>query len=250
MAKQKKPLGESLVEEGIITREELKRAQEEEKRTGSRLRKVLVKMGLVAEEDLVSFLSTKLGIPRIELSNCLIDPKVIELVPDGLAKKHELIPVVKIGNRLTCAMVDPWNIYALDEVGTKTNLIIEPAVATETEIKKALAEHYGAKGSIEELIKTMDKQKLGSDTGKEIDLKKLEAVVQEPVVIKLVNLLVLKAVQEGASDIHIEPEDNKLSIRFRVDGVLHEEPSPPKHLQSAIISRVKILANMDIAERR
>jgi len=109
--KQKKSLGESLVEEGIITTEQFKQVQAEEKRTGQRLRNVLVKMGFIAEEDLVTFLSDKLGLPRIELGNYLIDPKIVELVPEALARKYELIPVLKIGNRLTCAMVDPWVIY-------------------------------------------------------------------------------------------------------------------------------------------
>ena len=122
MVKEKKSLGESLVEEGIITSEQLKQAQEEEKRTGQRLRNVLIKMGLIAEEDLVTFLSQKLGLPRIELGNCLIDPKIVELVPEALARKYELIPVLKIGNRLTCAMVDPWNIFALDEIRAKTKI--------------------------------------------------------------------------------------------------------------------------------
>ncbi len=125
MAKrEKKSLGQSLVEEGIITPEQLEQAQAEEKHLGLRLRKILVKMGLIAEEDLVVFLSTKLGLPRIELGNYLIDPKITELVPEDLARKYELIPVLKIGNRLTCAMVDPWNVFALDEVRMKTNLII------------------------------------------------------------------------------------------------------------------------------
>src|SRR3989338_1737608 len=114
MAKEKKSLGESLVEEGIITSEQLKQAQTEEKRQGLRLRQVLVKLGFIAEEDLVAFLSIKLGLPRIELTNYLIDPKIIELVPEELARRHQLIPVLKIGNRLTCAMIDPWNIFALD----------------------------------------------------------------------------------------------------------------------------------------
>ncbi|MCX5698452.1 MAG: type II secretion system ATPase GspE [Candidatus Omnitrophica bacterium] len=251
MAKeQKKSLGESLAEEGIITAEQLKQAREEEKRTGQRLRNILVKMGLIAEEDLVALISEKLGLPRIELSNYLIDPKIVELVPEALARKYELIPVLKIGNRLTCAMVDPWNIFALDEIRAKTNLIIEPAVATESEIKQALNEHYGAKGSMEDLIKTIDEKKLGIEAGKEIDAKKLQGIVEEPVVIKLVNLIIMQAVKEGASDIHIEPEEEALNIRLRVDGMLHEISSPPKHLQSAIISRIKILANLDIAERR
>ena len=248
--KEKKSLGESLVEEGIITPQQLKQVQAEEKRTRQRLWKVLVKMGFIAEEDLVSFLSTKFSLPRIELGNYLIDPKIIELVPENLARKYELLPVLKIGNRLTCAMVDPWNVFALDEIRMKTNLIIEPAVSTETEIKKALDEHYGAKGTMEDLIKSIDEGKLGIEEGKDIELKKLEGIVEEPVVIKLVNLIVMKAIRERASDIHIEPEEATLRTRFRVDGMLCEGSSPPKYLQSAIISRIKIMANLDIAERR
>lgn len=248
--KERKSLGESLVEEGIITIEQLKQAQSEEKRTGQRLRNVLVKMGFIAEEDLVSFLSDKLGLPKMDIGNYLIDPKIVELVPESLARKYELIPVLKIGNRLTCAMVDPWNIFALDEIRMKTNLTIEPAVATGSEIKKALNQYYGAKGSMEDLIKSIDAEKLGVKEGIEIDVKRLQGIVEEPVVIKLVNLIVMKAVQERASDIHIEPEEGMLKTRFRVDGMLHEVSPPPKYLQSAIISRIKIMASLDIAERR
>jgi len=248
--KERMSLSESLVEEGIITIEQLKQAQEEEKRTGQRLRNVLVKLGFIAEEDLVSFISDKLGLPKIELGNYLIDSKIVELVPEALARKYELIPVLKIGDRLTCAMVDPWNIFALDEIRARTNLVIEPAVTTETELKKALNEHYGAKGSMEDLIKTIDEKKLGIEAGKEIDTKKLRGIVEEPIVIKLVNLIIMQAIKEGASDIHIEPEEEVLKTRFRADGMLHEISSPPKHLQSAIISRIKIMANLNIAERR
>ena len=250
MVKQKKSLGESLLEDGIITAEQLKQAQAEEKRSGSRLRTVLVKLGFVSEEDLVAFLSDQMGLPRIELESYLIDPKIIELVPEDLARKHELIPVLKIGNRLTCAMVDPGNIFALDAVRARTNLIIEPAVATEREIKKALDEHYSAKGSMEELIKSIDEEKLGIEGGKEIDAKKMQEIVEEPVVIKLVNLTIMQAVKQGASDIHLEPEEEMFKIRFRIDGILHEVEAPPKHLQLAITSRIKIMANLDIAERR
>lgn len=247
--RQKKSLGESLVEEGIITLEQLREVKEEEKRSGTRLRKVLVNKGLIAEEDLVAFLSNKLGLPRIELSNYLISSKIIEFVPEGLARKYELIPVLKIGNRLTCAMVDPWNVFALDEVRAATGFIIEPAVATETEIRKALNEHYGAKGTIEEIIKSIDQEKPLLEQ-KSIDANELQGIAEEPVVIKLVNLIIVKAIGERASDIHIEPQEDTLRIRFRVDGMLHEVDSPPKHIQSAIISRIKIMANLDIAERR
>lgn len=249
MAKQKKSLGESLIDEGMLTAEQLKKAQDEEKRTGQRLRNVLVKLGFIDEGDLVQFVSDKLGIPRIELSNYIIDPKIIELVPEAIARKYGVIPVLKIGSRLTCAMTDPWNIFAIDEIRTATGLTVEPAVATDAEIKKALNEHYGAKGSMEDLIKSIDEEKLGI-SDKEPDLKKLQGIVEEPLVIKLVNLIIMKAIKEGASDIHIEPEESELKVRIRVDGILRAIDSPPKHLQSAIISRVKIMANLDIAERR
>ena len=248
--KDKKSLGESLVDEGIVTAEQLKQAQTEAKRQGLRLRQALVKMGFIAEDDLVAFLSSKLGLPKIELGNYLIDSKIVELVPEPLARKYVLIPVLKIGNRLTCAMLDPWNIFALDEIRMKTNLIIEPAVATEEEIKKSIDQYYGAKGSMADLIKSMDEGKLAVKKEEEIDTKKLKGMVEEPLVIRLVNLIIMEAVQERASDIHIEPEENVLKTRFRVDGVLHEVDSPPKHLQSTIISRIKIMASLDIAERR
>lgn len=254
MAKKRKlSLGDSLVEDGIITDQQLKEAQADERKTGVHLRKVIVKMGFIKEGDLVEFLSDKLGLPKIELGNYLIDPEMAELVPEGLARKYELIPVFKIGNRLTCAMIDPWNVFALDELRIKTNLIIEPAVAEESEIHKALDACYGAKGTIEDVIKSIDAEegdlaKAAKDTG--LDAKKLEDMVEEPVVIKIVNLIIVKAVSEGASDIHIEPEGGTLKTRVRVDGVLREILSPPKQLQSAVISRIKIMANLDISEKR
>jgi len=252
MAKQaKKPLGEWLVEQGIIDQKTLEEAQAEEKASGEPLRKVLIKLGSVNEEDMVNFISQQMDVPRIDLSNYLIDSKVVDLVPELLARKHQLVPILKIGRGLTCAMVDPLNIFALDEVGAKTGLTIEPAVATETEIKKALDEAYTVKGSMEDVIKSMDEQKVGVvEKGEEIELSELKGMVEEPPVIRLVNMMIMDAVQERASDIHIEPEENKLSIRFRIDGVLRQEKMPPKHFQSAIISRVKVLANLDIAERR
>ncbi|HQP10777.1 MAG TPA: GspE/PulE family protein, partial [Candidatus Omnitrophota bacterium] len=195
--------------------------------------------------------SQHMGIQRIDLSNYLIDAKIIDLVPEALARKHQLVPILKIGRNLTCAMVDPLNIFALDELRAKTGLTIEPAVATETEIKKALNESYTVKGSMDDVIKSMDAQKIGVvEKDEEIEISKLRGMVEDPPVIRLVNMMIMDAVQEGVSDIHIEPEEDKLSIRFRIDGVLRHEKAPPKHFQSAIISRIKVLANLDIAERR
>ncbi|MDD5449475.1 MAG: GspE/PulE family protein [Candidatus Omnitrophica bacterium] len=250
MKKERKSLGESLVEAGILTAEQLKQAEADEGYSGQRLRDTLVRLGFIAEEDLVTFLSDKLGLPRIDLANYIIDPKIVELVSEELARKYQVIPVLKIGNRLTCAMLDPWDIFAMDEIRAKTDMIIEPAIATAAEIRRALDEYYGAKGSMEDLIKSIDQERLDIKDGREIDTNKLKGIVEEPVVIKLVNLIIMKAIQERASDIHIEPEEGALKTRLRVDGMLHEISSPPKYLQSAIASRIKIMANLDIAERR
>jgi type IV pilus assembly protein PilB len=250
MPRNKTSLAESLVGDGLLTKEQLAKAHAEEKRSGERLRKVIVRLGFVNEEDLVSFLSGKWDVPRIELSNQLINPAVIENIPEALARKYELIPILKIGKRLTCAMVDPLNIFALDEVRMKTGFTIEPAVATEQEIKKALNEYYGAKGTLKELVQSIDEKKLGIKEGQEVSVKELEGMVEEPVVIRLVNLIIMQALREGASDVHIQPEEDNLQIRFRVDGMLHESDAPPKHLHSAIVSRIKVLADLDIAERR
>jgi type IV pilus assembly protein PilB len=245
-------LGESLVEEGIITKDQLKTAQAEEKATGQRLRKTIVKMGMLTEQGMVDFISSSLSVPKVELTNYLIDPKIAELIPEDLARKYELIPVFKIGKRLTCAMVDPWNVFALDEVRMKTGLTIEPAVAEEGEIKRALGEYYGTKGSIEDVISSINNEETAAlkATQETQDARELENVAEEPVVVKLVNLILLKAIQEGASDIHIEPEEDRLKTRIRVDGILHQITSPPKHLQSAVISRLKIMSDLNIAERR
>ena len=248
--KEKKTLAEWLQEQGVISPNVLEEARAKERETGKSLRKILVESGALSEEDMVNFIAQQMGITRIELSNYLIDTKVIDCIPEVLARKYQLIPVLKIGKNVTCAMVDPLNIFALDEVRMKTGFTIDPAVATETEVRKALDEYYGVKGTMEEVIQGLDEKKLGIREGEEIELKRLEGIAEEPPVVRLVNMMVMEAVRENASDIHIEPEEDSLSIRFRVDGILHEKQSPSKHFQSAIISRIKVLANLDIAERR
>ena len=172
------------------------------------------------------------------------------MIPEALARKHLLIPILRIGNDLTVAMVDPSDVFALDELHMKTGLSIEPALAAETDVKKALEQHYSVKGTMEEVIENLDREKLEIKPGQETELKKLQGIVEEPPVIKLVNMMVVEAVRQGASDIHIEPEEDTLKIRFRIDGLLHERTGPPKYLQSAVISRIKIMADLDISERR
>ena len=250
MAKEKKTLPETLLEIGLLTAGQLKEAQREEKETGQPLRRVIVQKGFISEDDLVAFLSSNMNLPRIELANYIIDPAVISLIPEELARKHQIVPVFKIGNSLTCAMFDPLNIFAVDEVRNKICFDIDPAVATEKEIKRALDEYYSAKGNIQDIIKTIDKERLGLKDGQELELKKLQEISGEAPVVRLVNLMIMQAVHDAASDIHIEPDEEDLKVRCRVDGILHDYPAIPKYLQSALSSRIKVLANLNIAERR
>ena len=250
MAKEKKTLPETLVEIGLLTAGQVKEAQREEKETGQPLRRVIVQKGFISEDDLVAFLSSNMNLPRIELASYIIEPEVISLIPEELARKHQIVPVFKIGNSLTCAMFDPLNIFAIDEVRNKIGFDIDPAVATEKEIKRALDEYYSAKGNIQDIIKTIDKERLGLKEGQELELKKLQEISGEAPVVRLVNLMIMQAVHDAASDIHIEPDEEDLKVRCRVDGILHDYPAIPKYLQSALSSRIKVLANLNIAERR
>ena len=250
MAKQKKSLVETLVEIGLLTIQQAKEAQAIEQDSKQPFRKIIVQKGFISDEDLVSFIASNMNLPRIELDNYIIDPGIIELVPEELARKYQIIPVLKIGNSLTCAMYDPLNIFAIDDLRHKTGFDIEPAVATEREIKKALDEHYGARGSIEDILKNIDQERLGLKEGEELELKKLQEISGEPPVVRLVNLTIVSALTDTASDIHIEPEEDIIKVRYRIDGILHDRTALPKYLQSAIISRLKILSNLNIAERR
>ncbi len=248
--KERKSLGEAMLEQGLITPEKLKKAREEAERTKESLRHVLVKLGMVEEEDILSFIEEQMGIPRIDFSNYIIDPKVIDLIPESLARKNLLIPIFKIGDTLTIAMVDPMDIFAIDEACLKTGCQVEPVVVGEKDLLKVFDQYYGSRGTMEDIVKSIDKEKFGLKEGEEPELKALAGLVEEAPVVKLVNLIIMEAIKSGASDIHVEPEENALRTRYRVDGVLHEATTPPKHLQSAVISRIKILSGMDIAERR
>jgi len=249
--RQRKSLGESLVEQKLITDEQLKSAIRESENTNEPLRKVLVKMALVSEEDIVTFFEEQLGIPRIDLRNYLIDAKVLSLIPESLAKKYNLIPLFKTGDILTIATADPLNVVALDEIRIKTKSNIEPAVATESELKNAITQYYGIGGSIEDVIKSIDMKTLAIEEGKEeTEPEKLRNIAEEAPIIKLVNLIILQAIRDKASDIHVEPEEESLKVRFRVDGILHEQATIPKQMQAAVLSRIKIMSDMNIATKR
>lgn len=224
-------IGALLLEKRLITQQQWEHARMEEGGGAEGIHKTLILLGYISEDAMVDFIAEELGIPRIELDSLTIDPKVIELIPESLAQKHRVIPVFKTGNCLTCAMSDVFNVVALDEIAMKVGLVIAPAIATEKEIKKALTIYYSTQGT------------LGADTN-------TSRLVEEAPVIKFVNLMIAKAVALSASDIHIEPEENTIKIRYRIDGILYLQPSPLKEFQLAINSRIKIMADLNISESR
>jgi len=245
MAKKQDTI-ELLKEKGLITQEHLKKATEEMRKTGLPLAKALEKLGFITEEEIASTIADTVGVPYMDLTDYLIDPEVIKLVPESIAKKHKAVPLFKIGNTLTLAMVDPRDIIAIDDIRRRIKVgSIDSVLASEKGIQRVIDSYYGAIGTVDDVIKGIDKSKL-EVKGKE----GISEAAGEPPVIKLVNLIVTQAVKDKASDIHIEPDEEMVRIRYRIDGILHEVNTIPKHLQSPVISRVKILAKMDIAEQR
>ena len=250
-------LGDLLVAEGLINREQLQRALLAQKGTTEKLGSLLVRLSLVNEDQLVGFLARQYGIPSVTLSQLDIDPDVLKLVPAQMARKYEIVPVERKGNVLTLAMADPTNVFALDDVTFLTNLQVQPSVAPQGAIRKAIERNYDVQMSaIGEVISELegevgDVELLDEDeSGAKVDIFELKESADEAPIVKLVNMVLVDAIRRGASDIHLEPYEKVFRIRFRVDGVLHEIMTPPKRLEPALISRVKIMANLDIAERR
>ena len=240
---------DDLIKKGIVSKQQVESAREESKNKGLPINKVLISKGIVKEKDIANVISERLGIPFMDLSDYLIDADVIKLVPESIAQRYKLIPLFKIGQTLTVAMADPQDINAMDQVRLKSGCEIDAVLATETDIKNAMDQYYGTSGGVEEVIKQMNEVKRSASVAPASD-KELAKMAEDAPVVKLVNMIIIQAVTEKASDIHIEPDEKVLRVRYRVDGILHEVPKPPKDLEAAIISRVKVLASMDIAERR
>src|SRR5438445_1684801 len=252
-------LGDLLVAEGLVKQEELQRALAEQKGTTEKLGSVLVRLKLVNEEQLTGFLSRQYGIPSITLSQLDIDPGILRLVPPQIARKYEVLPVKRAANTLTLAMADPTNVFALDDVSFMTNLQVLPVVASQAAIRRAIERNYENQGAAitdvltelaEDQVSNVEVVDDDEDSGGKVDVFELKESADEAPVVKLVNMVLVDAIQKGASDIHWEPYEKVFRIRFRIDGVLHEMLTPPKRLESAIISRLKIMSSLDIAERR
>ena len=250
-ASSKKSAAELLLDKKILTPDQWEKAKLEQQKSGDSIFRVLPRLGFITQEQMVDFISDNTNVPRVELGNLLIDPAIIQLIPEDLARKYLVIPVLKIGNNLTCAMVDAFNIYVQDSLASKTGLAIEPAVATEDEIRKTIEALYSNKGgNMQEVLKSFDDKKAVSKEADEAEIVRVQDTTDDAPVVKFVNSMISKAVHEGASDIHIEPEENSLNIRFRVDGILHMQSAPPKQFQAAVISRIKIISKLDISETR
>ncbi|MBU0600454.1 Flp pilus assembly complex ATPase component TadA [bacterium] len=248
--KKKYRLGEMLVSAGIITHEQLEVALKEQNKTRDQLGRLLVKLNFATEEVIASFIASQLGISFVSLAEIgfsEIDPKVAKSIPDNIIQRQKLIPIAREGNILTVAMANPLNIIAIDDIGIITGYEVKPVIATESEINAVIEKYYGT-----ELMRNVVK-----DT----EARKVEIVEVEDIgktimegggapVVTLVNHILIEAIKNNASDIHIEPFEKTLRVRYRIDGLLHEAITPPKQLQNALIYRIKIMSHLDIAERR
>jgi len=234
-----------LLKQNLITQAQAEKARDEVKRTGIKLEKALEKLGFITEEDIAEAKANASGFLYMNLEDYVIDAELTKLIPESVASKYKAVPLFKIMDTLTVAMVDPSDIHALDHIRRISKVdTVDPVLVSSKSIEKVLDFYYGQGNSVEEIVKSIESKKLLADKGT------LMEVAEEPPIIKLVNILISEGVKDRVSDIHIEPEMEVLRVRYRIDGILHEVHSLPKKLQNAVISRIKILAEMDIAENR
>ncbi len=248
-------LGQMLVNAKLITEEQLKQALATQQRDGGRLGTNLVKMGFIDEDELVAFLSKQYGIPSVSLSEMDVDPNLCKLIPSDVVQKYQIMPINRTGATITIAMVDPSNVFALDDVKFMTGYNVEAVVASEAAIKAAVNKYYDSAEALQDVMATLNEgdenvDLLMEDDDEDVNLGELKAAVEDAPVVKLVNLILTDAIAKGASDIHIEPYEKTFRVRYRIDGVLYETMQPPMRLRAALTSRMKIMSELDISERR
>jgi type IV pilus assembly protein PilB len=250
-------LGELLVREKLISLTQLRQAQDEQKKTNTTLSYALAKMGIISDHDITDFLSQQYRVETINLAEFDIDEDVVKLVPKDVCQRHGLIPVSRAGSSLIVAMSDPSNLHAVDDIKFLTGYNVEPVVAPITAIEKAIARYYAVPEKNEEInydqiMEGFDENQIDFDSldDQESSSVDLERASEDAPVVRLCNAVLLNAIKKRASDIHIEPYEKQMRVRYRIDGVLHEEMHPPLKLKNAISSRFKIMSSLDIAERR
>ena len=242
-------IGEMLLKGNIITQEQLRTALETQKKTKERIGSILVKTGSIKEPELLSFLGRQFNIPVVELSKYEINPEVVRLLPEDMVQKNLALPINRVGAKLIVAVADPSNMAILDAIGFKTGYAVELVLASEKDITAAINKFFDQSLEFKDIISELDDE-LEVVREEEVDVSELERGVDDAPVVKLVNFILTDAIKRRASDIHIEPYEKEFRVRYRVDGVLYEVMRPPLKMRNAICSRVKILASLDIAERR
>jgi type IV pilus assembly protein PilB len=250
-------LGDLLVKEKVITPQQLEQAIKSQKDGGGkeRLGSILVRMGMLSDEDVTNFLSRQYGVPAINLDFFEIDPAVVKLIPQETAKRYQILPLSRVGSALTIAMVDPTNVFAMDDIKFMTGFNIEPVVASEAAIMEGIEKAYTVdkqEENLDDIMASMDENvdvELQEEMA-EATLADLEKGAEEAPIVKLVNLILTDAVKRGASDIHIEPYEKEYRVRFRIDGMLQTIMTPPVKLKDPITSRIKIMSKLDISEKR
>jgi type IV pilus assembly protein PilB len=245
MAQKVKQLAELLIEEGLISQEKLDEAVAEQEKVGRSLGRVLIDKGYVTESNLIALLAKQIGMEFVDLTEFQVDPSAAGLISESLAKRYKALPIAYDNGRLVVAMSDPSNVLAIDDIRTLTGKEIKPVVATPTDILAAISRIQRMDTSVESLTSEFE-----DSIEDVIDITKARELVDEAPVVKLVNMLITQAVNDRASDIHIEPQERDLRVRYRIDGVLHEVMRPAKTIQSGVVSRLKIMGELDIAERR
>ena len=238
--------GDVLVDEGLITREQLASASAEQEREGRSLGRVLIEMGMIKEADLVAALAGQLGLGFVDLADHSIDPQAVSLLPEPVARRYRALPIGFEDSQLIVAMSDPANVFALDDIRTITGMEVKPVVATVADVENAIRRY----GHFEQSAENIVSEAASAADEKATDLDSMPSAVEEAPIVRLVNLLITQAVSDRASDIHIEPMERDLRIRYRIDGVLHEVMRSPKNIQNGLLSRLKVMADINIAERR
>ncbi|MFZ2330138.1 MAG: ATPase, T2SS/T4P/T4SS family, partial [Atribacterota bacterium] len=243
-------LGEILIKQGVIKPEQLKKALDAQKTDSKKkIGDILISQGIISQKQLNQALQHVYETDYIELGDVVLDPEIISLIPKKIAVRYKLIPLNKENNTLTLAMANPLDVNAIDYIKEYTKMDVIPKFANENEILNALSSSYEAGYQFDDLLDRVDVATV-SDISDELNLSALEAISQEAPIIQLVNMIIVDAIKERASDIHLEPNQRGLLVRFRIDGILHDIRMLPQRVRPAVISRVKILSNMDIAERR
>lgn len=242
MAGARKRIGDLLLEAGVITEEQLQQALAQQKELKMRLGDVLISQGYITQQQFIEVLEFQLGIPHVQLYRQKIEQKVINLIPQKLAEQHCVIPIRVEGNKMVLAMADPLDYFAIDEIRMATGMRVEPVIASKDELLRGIKRFYGLQETIEQINQNLQAREIAEEAP--------EPEEEDSPVVKTVNQIIVQAVQLGASDIHIDPQEDSVRIRYRVDGVMRTERTLPPNMHSVIVARVKIMANLNVAERR